>query len=212
MTKSRNQEPKDAPDGAGAGDPNSGDAARVTAIVEGVVRSDGEVPPASDRDLYAEIEALAHFIEAVRQEVATLKPGQAVGRHLPQAVDELGAIVGATEQATHGICAAAEAIEGLAPQMTGDLAARITAEVTRIYEACSFQDLTGQRIGRVVAALLYAEDKIHDLLRALGDTDVGPARRPSKAPGSDAHMLLGPQRPGKAKSQAEVDALMASPE
>lgn len=210
MARKRDQGRQGAPadDGGGALDPAQ--IGHVSAIVaHAVADEDGDLA-ALNRNLYAEIVALARFIQAVKQEIATLHPDQADGRHLPMAADELASVVGATEAATHEICAAAEAVESLAPRMSGDLAAKVTEEVTRIYESCGFQDLTGQRIGKVVGALQHIEAKMHDLLRAFGDTSVGPARATPKGQRPDAHLMQGPQAPGEAKSQDEIDALLAS--
>ena len=45
-----------------------------------------------------------------------------------------------------------EVLERLVPDLPAAPAARIGEAVTRIYEACSFQDITGQRIAKVAAA------------------------------------------------------------
>ena len=38
----------------------------------------------------------------------------------------------------------------------------------RIFEACSFQDITGQRITKVVSTLTYIEERLHGLQDAWG--------------------------------------------
>jgi chemotaxis protein CheZ len=65
-------------------------------------------------------------------------------QHLVAAVDELNEIVRVTEDTTNTILEEAEEI---------DNGGMITDSVAKIYEACSFQDITGQRIGKVVVAL-----------------------------------------------------------
>ena len=210
MARNEDQERAKVPNKEGPAVLGPNEFGPVAAIVMKAVGADGSDRAAPERDLYGEILALARFVEAVKQEVAALGPDRAEGRRLPMAADELAFIVDATETATHQICAAAESIEALSPQMTSDLGSQVTAEVTRIYEACSFQDLTGQRIAKVVAALQHVEAKMHDLLRAFGDTSVGPARPSPQGQRPDRHLMQGPQAPGEAKSQDEIDALLAS--
>ncbi|MEX0758400.1 MAG: chemotaxis protein CheZ, partial [Tistlia sp.] len=110
--------------------------------------------------LYAEIESLAHYIQNARAEIASLRPDEITDEHLPAAGEELEAIVGATEQATNSIMEAVEAIETVAAELPPEQAERITAAVTSVYEACGFQDITGQRISKVVNALRHIESKV----------------------------------------------------
>jgi chemotaxis protein CheZ len=84
--------------------------------------------------------------------------------------------------------------------------------VTRIYEACNFQDITGQRISKVVATLKTIETRLVSLAAAVGHGE-GAAKSGKPAPqdgskGSDAGLLNGPQLPQNATKQDEVDALL----
>src|SRR3546814_4135899 len=104
------------------------------------------------------------------------------------------------------------------------LAGQVSAAVTSIYEACGFQDITGQRITKVVTALQKIESKVEALLQAFGD-DIkreGSPRKPAKktqtpsgAPARpDEDLLNGPQLPENAISQrseehtSELQSLM----
>jgi chemotaxis protein CheZ len=71
---------------------------------------------------------------------------------------ELEAVVQATEHAANQIMEAAEAINGWL-QAGGDPAAlpAVTRQVNAIFEACTFQDLTGQRIHRAIEHLQQVE-------------------------------------------------------
>lgn len=123
-------------------------------------------------------------------------------QHLVAAVDELNEIVRVTEAATNTILEEAEEI---------DNGGMITESVARIYEACSFQDITGQRIGKVVAALTYLEDRL-DLISASFGGQIAKTDRqaaPASMPLADADLLNGPQMPEAANSQADIDALLA---
>ncbi len=80
--------------------------------------------------------------------------------------------------------------------------------VTRIYEACSFQDITGQRITKVVSALQAIERKVAHMISVFSpDNAVGRRPRETSAPES---LTNGPQLPDAAMGQSAIDALMAS--
>ena len=126
------------------------------------------------------------------------------------------AIAGATEQATHEILTAVEAIETARNAMEPKAAAAVSDAVTRIYEACGFQDITGQRIAKVAKLLQDVETRVGGLLRALGEP-VSKAPETPDAAGEDKPaekseeaLKNGPQLPGNAMSQAEIDTLLAS--
>lgn len=193
------------------------DPEQLVAIVESVIDSiEGDMTAVGLR-VYADIEALARYINTARAEIAELRPDDINSEHLPAATDELAAIVGATEQATHTIFEAVESIEALTEKMDPEVAARVSAAVTSVFEACGFQDITGQRITKVVTALQMIEAKVDALLQAFGDDisrDAAPkspkpkTKTPSGAPARpDEHLLNGPQLPENAISQDDIDAL-----
>jgi chemotaxis protein CheZ len=78
---------------------------------------------------------------------------------------ELEAVVQATEVAANQIMAAAEAI-GAWLQAGGDPAAlqSVTEQVNAIFEACTFQDLTGQRIRRAIEQLQSVEAMLSGIM------------------------------------------------
>ena len=133
-------------------------------------------------------------------------------RHFATATDELDAVVGATEDATNAIMEAAERIEVVAEKVDEGPARQLTDAVTNIYEACGFQDITGQRIGKVVGALRQIELKVEGLLAAFGDEDAR-ARRDrleselDRHEGRDGGLLSGPQDQAEAQNQDDIDAL-----
>jgi chemotaxis protein CheZ len=186
-------------------------------IVESVIDSiEGDLS-AVGLKVYADIEALAKYINTARAEIADLRPDDINSEHLPAATDELTAIVGSTEQATHQIFEAVENIEALTEKMEPEIAEQISAAVTSIFEACGFQDITGQRITKVVTALQQVESKVDALLHAFGD-DIPKDARPKDAKKKettptgkparpDEDLLNGPQLPENAISQDDIDAL-----
>ena len=185
-------------------------------IIESIMATmEGDVTSVNVR-FYAEIEALARYIHETKTEIASLRPEEITDTHLPTATDELEAVVGATEQATVSIFEAVERIEELTEAMDTEVSTKVVESVTKVYEACSFQDITGQRITKVVNALKHIEAKVEALLEAFGSElkrDRGQA--PGAAAGladqrPDGDLMNGPQLPEDAKSQDDIDALLAS--
>lgn len=84
---------------------------------------------------------------------------------------------------------------------------KLTAAVTRIFEACNFQDLTGQRITKVVGALKHIETKIGALMHALGEEIGAPPPAPADDEDPEKKLLNGPQMPGQGVSQDDIDRL-----
>jgi chemotaxis protein CheZ len=188
----------------------------LIALVEELVGTlEGDLSPVGVK-LYAEIEALAQYIEKARAEITALRPDEIRDHHLPTATDELEAVLGSTEEATNGILGAVEKIEALTAEMPPAVAEAVTGAVTQVYESCNFQDVTGQRINKVVKTLQHIERTVNGLLAAFGDEiakrrhDDHEAGAPAAAAVSDSDLLNGPQLPQDAKRQAEIDALFGS--
>jgi chemotaxis protein CheZ len=181
--------------------------------VEEVITSLTGTLSLSDIKLYRELEDLARFIQSAKREIAALRPHDIPDEQIPMATDELDAVVAATAHATGEILDRAEALEKLAPTLPPEAAAQITDAVTRIFEASNFQDITGQRITKVVKALKYIENKIDNLVTAFGTREMETAPPPAavmvEESDDDAKLLHGPQMPAVANSQAEIDAILA---
>jgi chemotaxis protein CheZ len=164
--------------------------------------------------IYSELEGLAKYILSTKREIAALRPDEITAEHLPTATDELDAIVGATEEATNTILQAMEALGNLTEKMPSEIADQVNDAVTQVYEACNFQDVTGQRITKVVKALKHIEDQVDGLVAAFGDEiakyrDAHPKQDGPKEM-TDKDLLNGPQLPDNASKQDDIDALLAS--
>ena len=167
------------------------------------------------RKIYAELEALNRYIQNAKSEIAALRPDEVTDEYLPAAADELDAIVAATAEATNSIMDATEIMERVAEKLEGEDQDALLDATTRIYEACGFQDITGQRISKVVKTLAEIEAKVDALVQAFGGefAEVKLSKKPeAEAPSkgiSDEDLLHGPQQPGEAISQDEIDRLLA---
>lgn len=182
----------------------------VVEIIRSVL-STMETSEAPMAKLYDELDSLAKQIEAMRQDLSHMRSDELHSKGIPAATDELDAVVLETKKATDQILSSCEKIEKLAETSEGELQDTLVNCVTNIYEACGFQDITGQRITKVVRTLKAIESKVSEILKTLGHNiaDSAGAKAPA-APMGDAALLNGPQLAGKAASQDDIDALLAS--
>lgn len=205
--------------------------ADVAGVVEALLASMTGDVTAEDVQLYKELEGLARYIHAARCEIAAINPGEIQSQFLPSASDELDAIVEATEKATNQIMDAAEVLEALEAEVSPDAAERLAQATTQIYEACTFQDITGQRITKVVRTLKIIEERVDGLVRAFDPAfdktrTADPAAAAAASPvaagmagaaagveppkPTDEELLNGPQMVENAMRQDDIDALLAS--
>lgn len=190
-------------------DGNPGDD-RIEAAVRAVLTSMSGDLTAREAALLAELEGLGRTIARAKAEIAALSVDDITGAHIPSATDELDAIVGHTAQATNEILDCCEALEKLQGEVPEAAAATLQDAVTRIYEACSFQDITGQRIGKVVSALKAIEARVEAAVANAAGRPAPAASAPAEPITEGRALANGPQLPGGATSQAEIDRLLAS--
>ena len=164
---------------------------------------------AQETSLLAEVEALGHTIARAKIEIAALRVDDITDNHIPFATDELDAIVDHTATATNAILSSCETLDEVARSLTGEPASRLQDATTRIYEACSFQDITGQRINKVVGTLKTIEAKVVQIVATFGNGDrETPVELAGEA--TAAALLNGPQHPAVAMDQSDIDKLLAS--
>ncbi len=183
-------------------------------MVEEVVRTvlttmSGDLT-STETSLLHEVEALGRTISAAKQEIAALRVDDIKDEHIPFATDELDAIVEHTAGATNAILESCEIMEEVATTVPAEAAAKLSDAVTKIYEACSFQDITGQRITKVVATLKTIEAKVAQIVETFG-AQGGSIPMPAAPKASPEDELLnGPQLPSNAMDQSDIDKLLAS--
>lgn len=160
-----------------------------------------------------ELRDLLSFIEQAKSDLSGIQPKHLSENKIPEASNQLDQVVATTEEAASKIMDSADEISALAETMEGEVAERLMAISMNIFEASSFQDITGQRVTKVVNTLKYLEEKLVVLADAIGDTDSHlKAENESKdnLPGSDENLLQGPQCSGTANDQDAIDALFDS--
>jgi chemotaxis protein CheZ len=167
--------------------------------------------------LKTELRALAVCIEHTKAEIAALKPKDADEDRLISVTFELDAIVSSTERATEQILEASERIESIGREIqahaTDSYVSRLVEDISEtigtIFEACNFQDITGQRITKVVKTLKYVEARINAMIDIWGPdniADVSP-KIIEEHRDDDSKLLNGPQLENKGISQDEIDKL-----
>ena len=161
--------------------------------------------------LKVELDLIHDAISRTKREIAVLHGNSFNG--------ELGAVVGGTEQATQQILEAAEAIDQAAtalskvtsPDQQKLLSEEIQERVVSIFEACNFQDLTGQRISKVMTTMKFIENHITVMMDIWGGVDAIRAHAPPIIDDreGDAKLLNGPKTEGDEghASQNDIDAL-----
>lgn len=168
--------------------------------------------------IYGELAAIQEVVARNKRELSALI-NDGNERRMSRAAGELGAAVEGMEKATQKILASAEAIDecarALASALTDDyhhgLAQDVQDHVVRVYEACNFQDLAGQRIGKVIATLIMVEEQLAAMIERYQSN--GDASRPA----GETHrtyagdFINGPRLDGDTGhvSQQDIDAMFA---
>jgi chemotaxis protein CheZ len=167
--------------------------------------------------LKVELDLIHDAINRTKQEIAMLH-GKS-GAEMAKMTGELGAVVGGTEEATQQILEATEAIDQAAtalsrvtsPDQQRLLSEEIQERVVSIFEACNFQDLTGQRISKVMATMKFIEHHITVMMDIWGGVDAIKAHAPGAVDErvGDARLLNGPKLAGDVghASQDDIDAM-----
>ena len=169
--------------------------------------------------LKVELDLIHDAINRTKQEIAVLHGKSFSGDEMAKVTGELGAVVGGTEEATQQILEAAEAIDqaasalgkAMSPDQQAQLSEDIQDRVVSIFEACNFQDLTGQCINKVMTTMKFIEHHINVMMEIWGGVDAikqhAPAIVDSRV--GDARLLNGPKGVDEEGhvSQDDIDAL-----
>jgi chemotaxis protein CheZ len=169
--------------------------------------------------LKVELDLIYDAISRTKREIAVLHGTSFNGEEMAKVNGELGAVVGGTEEATQQILEAAEAIDNAAtalskvtsPDQQKLLSEEVQERVVSIFEACNFQDLTGQRIKKVMMTMKFIENHITVMMDIWGGVDAIKSHAPPivDAREGDAKLLNGPKLEGDVghASQDDIDAL-----
>jgi chemotaxis protein CheZ len=170
-----------------------------------------------DKKLQAEVLNLIQYIQRLRKEIAGIAQEKDDQTAFDGMADRLDAIVESTAQATDTILAAMEEINGFVEQLRAhpepseidSICDGIVTKTMGALEACSFQDLTGQRINKIVGSMKFVEERVNAMADLCGREEVQALTDQWELPQQvdDGVALEGPQRAGKGISQDEIDQL-----
>ncbi len=166
--------------------------------------------------LKKELYGLFKYLQRVREEIAAINRPADKALHFDSMSDQLDAIVKATEEATDTIMGCMEKNDEIVGKLRDALTDekqlalldQISANGNDVFEACSFQDITGQRITKVVKSVTYVEDRVNALIAVWGKEEIDRIEvKPEKEKTEDEELLQGPALEGEGITQAEIDKL-----
>lgn len=158
-----------------------------------------------------ELTAIADEISRLKVEIVNLRPNDMKNNQIPEAGRELDAIVESTESATHTIMEAAETIMAAGDMDHDAYQGLVNDKMIEIFEACAFQDITGQRISKVVNALNAIDSRVSAFVERLriAESDDAPLEETDEERRRRDLILHGPQHAGEGVSQADVDSMLS---
>jgi len=168
-----------------------------------------------DTTIYCEFRQIAQYIEKTKTEIGSLQANDMSEKRIPEAGMELDAVVKATESATDQIMESAETIMATDTAEADAYQETVNGEVMKIFEACSFQDITGQRITKVVETLNFIDDRLSKFASTFGveDNEVRLSEEEqAREDRKQEQILHGPQMDGDGVDQNDIDAMFSSDE
>ena len=174
-------------------------------------KGEGSADAGTER-LASELSLIVGAIDgsAIKSNDATLP---AAAPPMMRIAHELAEVSTSTEQATQRVLAAAEEIDQVTKNLSAALSGKfeqglvqdIQDHIIRIFEACNFQDLTGQRISKVLSILNFVEDHVARVLEDIA-RDAAAARR------DGSQYLHGPRLESDSGhiSQTEIDKMFGT--
>jgi chemotaxis protein CheZ len=181
---------------------------QVVQIINSVINKVSYPSNVNVQTLFGEMRDLIKIMEDTRKELSALGAEALSSTHVNKAHLEIEEIVQETAAASTKIMDACEDITSEILHIDGEIGGTIEGHVMRIYEACSFQDITGQRLTKVASSLRTIDGKLKDMLEAFGMKMNENAVLEETREG-DAALLNGPQVSAQAISQDEIDRLLA---
>jgi chemotaxis protein CheZ len=162
-----------------------------------------------DTTLHEELRYVSNYIKQTRTEISNLRPNDLSEDQIPGAGAELHAVVKHTAEATNAIMAAAEEVMSAQTSDTKAYQALVSGKMMEIFEACTFQDITGQRIRKVVDTLDHIEKRLERFASVMGVEDAVAVETAADRRKRD-NILNGPALNGPEVAQDTIDAMFDS--
>ena len=122
-----------------------------------------------------EVRAMSRMLAETRSAIISMAPQSGGTIRLHEAGETLDVVVGETERATLEIMHQAERAQAAAARLHAGTSTDAAADLSEVNEAataivmaCIFQDITDQRIRKVMTALREMEDRVASLVALLG--------------------------------------------
>ncbi len=166
--------------------------------------------------LRSELDGLLRYLQRVRSEIASIDRPADEEHDFNSMGDQLDAIIEATETATNSIMEAVERNDDIVAEIRKkvddpevlSLLDKVNANSGDVFEACSFQDITGQRVNKVIKSITYVEERVNSLIDVMGREAVESSETSTTSEKTEDEKLLeGPQLEGKGLSQDDIDSL-----
>lgn len=174
----------------------------------------------TDTKLKTEIVSLVQYIRRFREEIAHMVRREDDQTRFESMSDQLDEIVGATERATNSILESVEAIDSVVDDLRAAdtdekrtaLCDDISNHTMNAMEACTFQDITGQRVTKIVRSMKFVEERVDILTELWGRDEIEdmavsiPGEEEERS--GDEALLNGPALPAETSiSQDDIDKL-----
>lgn len=159
--------------------------------------------------LQSEIFNLFQYIERFREEIARINAAEKEGDDdaFSTMSQQLDAIVDATETATNGILENLEGIDDTMDKLREsgadpELCDKVSERTMAAMENCTFQDITGQRVTKVVRSMKFVEERVNSMVELLGRETIEKLSKelPQEEKTEEEKLLEGPQMAGAAIS------------
>lgn len=181
---------------------------QVMDVIASVMHKAGSAETQPLQHIHSELESLAKTIDDMHRDILATRSHDVSDKHIPNATDELDAVIGATEVASATIMDSCEAIQGLVDTCDDATKDAIVEQTTKIFEACAFQDITGQRISKVINTLKDIEGSVDRLLELFGHQEKSLPKVEDDRD-EDEKLKNGPQLEGQGVTQDEIDKMLA---
>jgi len=173
---------------------------------------DGEIG-----DLKTQVRSLAASIKQTKDELAPLIKTSDANQRIDVMKSELRDVVSGQETATGSILDCMERIEEAAQQIKEEGAAdgaksaadSILDNVVQVFEHCNFQDLSGQRVNKVINTLNFIEARIDAIVAIWGEEDFAEIEVEKEPTGQDDldRVLAKPTQENERITQDEIDKM-----
>lgn len=162
-----------------------------------------------DRSLFDEMRYISSYIQRTRLEISNLRPNDLSEDRIPGAGAELHAVVQHTAEATNLIMAVAEDVMAADTSDPAAYQAFVSDKMMEVFEACTFQDITGQRIKKVVDTLTHIEQRLERFASVMGVEDAE-LEETLEDKRKRENLLNGPALNGPEVAQDDIDALFGN--